>query len=117
MKQLYSFILEKLNRTKNSLMLEKLKINSKTKVNTKEDDPIKTLLTPYLTKDKGFNEDDYEISSKNDFIIKFNKELKLSYRNLKDIGEDIKQIFKQNRIHCMSDAMIENGNEIRIVIF
>ena len=65
MKQLYSFI------------LEKLKINSKTKVNSKEDDPIKTLLTPYLTKDKGFNEDDYEIDSKDNFIIKFNNELKL----------------------------------------
>lgn len=105
MKQLYSFI------------LEKLKINSKTQVNIKEDDPIKTLLTPYLTKDKGFDEDDYEIISKDNFIIRFNHELKLSYKNLKDIGEDIKQIFKQNRIHCMSDAMIENGNEIRIVIF
>lgn len=105
MKQLYSFI------------LEKLKVNSKTQVNTKEDNPIKTLLTPYLTKDKGFDEDDYEITSNSNFIIKFNDELKLSYRNLKDIGEDIMQIFKNNSIHCMSDAMIEKGNEIRIVIF
>ena len=91
---------------------EKLSINKDSKI--KED---KLLLTPYLTKDKSFKEDDYEISLKNDFIIKFNNELKLSYRKLKDIGEDIKQIFKKDRIHCMSDAMIENGNEIRIVIF
>jgi len=100
-----------------NFIFEKLKVNSKTQVNTKENNPIKTLLTPYLTKDKGFNEDDYEITSNDNFIIKFNNELKLSYKNLKDIGKDIKQIFKKNSIHCMSDAMIENGNEIRIVIF
>ena len=106
MKQLQDFINEKLNINKDSKIKEdKLLIK------------IKSLLTPYLTKDKSFKEDDYEISLKNDFIIKFNNELKLSYRKLSDIGEDIKQIFKKDRIHCMSDAMIENGNEIRIVIF
>lgn len=106
MKQLQDFINEKLNINKDSKIKEdKLLIK------------IKSLLTPYLTKDNSFKEDDYEISLKNDFIIKFNNELKLSYRKLKDIGEDIKQIFKKDHIHCMSDAMIENGNEIRIVIF
>ena len=66
MKNLKDIIIEKLNRTKSSLMLEKLKINSKSKVETKyhpkdKDELLKLL--DQLIKERGYDGDFNDIDT------------------------------------------------------
>jgi len=97
----------------NEFILEKLKINSKS-LEDKFEKELNKLISEYLFKEYNYKlNDEYKINlseDHDDLLIDFNEDLKLSERKLMDIGQEIKQILKKNRITCWSEPMLRSSN-------
>lgn len=122
MKNLQTTIREKLNRTKSFLMLEKLKINSKSKINNevgftkKEEDNIIMNLCKYFQSSASY--DGHEYKTRLDIVDKhFNKDI-CKFFDHYDFWEDITMWINvddeinQNDVDKLRDYIEENNDEL-----